>query len=296
MLRSTSPANARTVSKSSSLLAAIVLSTLTLAACGGGGGGGSSPPPASPSNPPPPPPPPPPANTAPTASAGADQTIQLPTNSVTLAGSATDPDTANTITYAWTSTPADGVTFANAAAAATTATFAAAGTYTLTLTANDGTATGTDALVVTVNAAAPPPGPTLSWPGPDDNVDPNHGWVAAANPAEVGMDSARLIEAETVALKGGGSGFVARYGKIAHKWGNIDARVDVKSATKSIGGIALALAIDDGKVKLGDKAQLHLPGIGVDPDLAGTPNDATALSSITLLNLATHTAGFEKIR
>src|SRR5262245_56960750 len=55
---------------------------LALAACGGGGGGGSDAP-SQPSNPAP-------TNNAPTAQAGADQTITLPTNSAQLQGSATD--------------------------------------------------------------------------------------------------------------------------------------------------------------------------------------------------------------
>jgi len=112
------PGSSRFASKATSC-AALLLAALSLAACGGGGGGNDSPPPSGPSTQPPPPPPP--ANTAPTVQAGDDQTIRLPTNSVELAGSATDAEN-NTLTYAWTSSPAEGVTFANAAAAATTVT------------------------------------------------------------------------------------------------------------------------------------------------------------------------------
>jgi CubicO group peptidase (beta-lactamase class C family) len=231
----------------------------------------------------------------------------LPTNAVSLTGSATDAEN-NPLTYAWTSAPADGVTFANAAAGTTQATFTTAGTYTLTLTANDGTTTGTDALVVTVNAApvTPPPTPTASWPGPDlTETDPNYGWEAAA-PGDVGMDAARLLEAETFAKRGGGAGMVTRYGKLVHKWEetvtdghsatphvhNIDYRIPVKSTTKSIGGIALGLAIDAGLVKLEDTAKTVLPTIGVPPD--SNLNLQAQLDAITILNLATHTAGFVK--
>jgi CubicO group peptidase (beta-lactamase class C family) len=371
MLRSTLPANARPVSKSS-LLAMMLVSTLALAACGGGGGGGSG------SNPPPPSPGG--ANTAPTVNAGADQAVTLPANAVDVAGTATDAEnntltyawsaspatgvafatasaaasrvtftdagtytltlsvsdgtltttdtvqvvvngvatptnTAptvqagadatvtlpngldlagsatdaenNTLTYAWTADPAAGVTFANAAAAATRATFTTAGTYTLTLTANDGTAAGSDALQVVVSAAA------LAWPGTDEETDPNHGWAEVA-PLDVGMDVARLVEAATYAQSGGGSGMITRHGKLVHKWTdsgtpviNIDTRGDLLSTTKSMGGIALALAIDDGLVKLEDLAKTHLPTINTAPD-------PTALDTMTVLNLATHTAGFEK--
>jgi CubicO group peptidase (beta-lactamase class C family) len=371
MLRSTSPANVRPVSKSS-LLAMVVISTLALAACGGGGGGGSggsTPPPTSPGG----------ANTAPTVNAGADQTITLPTNAVDVSGTATDAEN-NTLTYAWTASPAAGVTFASASAAASRVTFAAAGTYTLTLTVSDGTATTTDTVQVVVNAApaantpptvnagadqtvtlpngvdltgsatdaenntltyawtaAPATGVTfadaaaaatrvtfttagtytltltandgtatgsdalqvvvgeaaLAWPGTDSETDPNHGW-AAVDPAEVGMDIARLVEAATYAQTGGGAGMVTRHGKLVHQWTdtatpviNIDTRGDLLSTTKSMGGIALALAIDDGLVKLEDLAKTHLPTINTAPD-------PTALDTMTVLHLATHTAGFDK--
>jgi CubicO group peptidase (beta-lactamase class C family) len=295
MLRSTSPAHGRPVSKTYSLLATVVLSTLTLVACGGGGGG-SNPPPASPANPPPPPPPPPPANTAPTVQAGADQTITLPTNAADLAGSATDAEN-NTLTYAWTASPAAGVTFTDAAAAATRVTFTDAGTYTLTLTANDGTTTGTDTVQVIVNAAPPV---ALTWPGADSETDPNHGWTAVTA-AEVGMDSARLEEAKTYSQTGGGSGMITRHGKLVLHWTDttdpdpakhidIDQRVDLMSTTKSMGGIALALAIEDGLVQLTDLAKTHLPTVGTPPGI-----DQPSLDTMTVLHLATHTAGFEKI-
>ena len=286
MLRSTSPANVRPVSNRLTLLATIVLSTLALAACGGGGGGGSNPPPSSPANPPPPPPPP--ANTAPTVNAGADQTITLPTASVDLAGSATDAE-GNALTYAWTASPATGVTFDSASAAATKVTFTTAGTYTLTLTANDGTNNGTDTVAVVVNAV--PILTDIVWPGADTG-DENHGW-AAVDPVLVGMDATKLKAASDYALTGGGAGLVSRRGRLVHKWGNIDATVDLKSTTKSMGGIALALALDDQKLALNDLAYTKLPGIGMDPTDT-TPNQTADVQAIKIFNLATHTAGFDK--
>jgi CubicO group peptidase (beta-lactamase class C family) len=283
--------------------AAMMIATLGLAACGGGGGD-DSPPPSSPSTQPPPPPP---GNTAPTVTAGVDQTIKLPTNAVDLSGTATDPEN-NTLTYAWTSSPADGVTFADAAAAATRATFTTAGTYTLTLTANDGTTTGSDTLAVIVEAedAPPPPPPTeTAWPGPDSETDPNHGWAAVANPADVGMDAAKLQEASAYALTGGGAGMIVRHGRLVHQWTDtegdadpandfdIDDRLDVKSTTKSMGGIALGLALNDNLLALDDLAQSRLPHVGAAPG-DPTPNDPAWLAQIKIRQLATHTAGFEK--
>src|SRR5262249_36184582 len=90
-----------------------------------------------------------------------------------------------------------------------------------------------------------------------------------------------------------GSGMIVRHGRIVHTWGDINTRYDLKSTTKSMGGLALALAIDDGKLTLSDKAQTHLPNIGLDPN-DPTKNASAPLDQITVLQLATHTAGFEK--
>src|SRR5690606_23795724 len=68
-------------------------------------------------------------------------------------------------------------------------------------------------------------------------------------------------------------------------------RYDMKSTTKSIGGIALGVAMDDGVIALSDSAQTRLPTIGAIP----ASNAATGwLDDITVLQLATHTAGFAK--
>jgi CubicO group peptidase (beta-lactamase class C family) len=340
---------------------------IALSACGGGGGGGGGNP--APANPP--------ANRAPTVNAGSDQTIQLPTNSVQVTGTASDPDnntltyawtgpsgvtftTANalataatlpgegsftltltvndgtasstdtvaitvqpaagntaptvnagddqttdyprratlngtatddgpTLTYAWTAEPAAGVTFADAAAASTTATFPAPGTYVLTLTASDGTSSGSDSLQAVV-------GPAL-YPAADTDADQQYGWTFAS-PTDVGMDDARLNEARDYAMTAGGSGVIVRYGRVVKSWGAIDTRMAVQSTTKSIGGIALGLAMDPQAtafvpVALGDLAVNRLPGFGVPPDENATTG---WLDDITMLQLATHTAGFEKER
>jgi CubicO group peptidase (beta-lactamase class C family) len=304
MQRSSLPGSMRSVSKTYSCVA-IMVAALGLAACGGGGGSDSPSPPANP----PAPPPSAPANTAPTVNAGADQTIKLPTNAVDLQGSATDAE-GGSLTYSWAASPAAGVAFANATAAATNVTFTDAGTYTLTLSASDGSATGTDTVQVTVSPAdAPPPPAAVVWPGADPNdpvADPNHGWVAA-EPAEVGMEAAQLDLAEQYAKTGngaggGGAGMITRHGKLVRKWSDslddadpvnditIDMKIPVKSTTKSIGGIALALALDRSLLTLDDLATTHLPSIGNPP--ATNPQDQ--LNQIRIFHLATHTAGFVK--
>jgi hypothetical protein len=90
-------------------------------------------------------------NIAPTASAGADQTITLPTNTVTLNGSGTDSD-GTIASYSWTKTagPSAG-TISNPSSAATTINSLIAGEYTFNLKVTDNQgATGTDTVHVTV--------------------------------------------------------------------------------------------------------------------------------------------------
>ncbi|HKS54802.1 MAG TPA: serine hydrolase [Steroidobacteraceae bacterium] len=253
---------------------------LVLAACGGGGGGGSNPPPS-----------PPATNNPPVVSAGADMSTALPNATVSLSGSATDDGPAASLTYAWTSSNAAATTFSAATSAATDATFNAAGTYTLTLTVGDGTQNATDTLTVTVADA-----PVTADVFPDDDVDdsnPLHGW-AKVDAATVGMTQAGLDTAATVAqtVPAGvnpGNGMIVRHGQLVHSWGDIDTRREMKSVTKSMGGVVLGLAIDEGKVTLATKGVDVMPTFGTPP--AG---NATAAQTITLSQLATHTAGFEK--
>jgi CubicO group peptidase (beta-lactamase class C family) len=110
-------------------------------------------------------------------------------------------------------------------------------------------------------------------------------------PAEVGMTVSKLIAARQYALSGGGSGCVIRNGALVLQWGDPTKRYDLKSTTKSIGVTALGLAILDGKLKLDDKVGAHHPQFGTPPD----ENARTGwLNEITLRQLATQTAGFEK--
>jgi CubicO group peptidase (beta-lactamase class C family) len=218
--------------------------------------------------------------------AGADQTIQLPTNSVQLEGSARDAEN-NTLTYTWSSSPV-GVVFSDPNAAAAAATFPGEGTYTLTLAVSDGQSSGSDTLTVVVQ-----PAPAAAYPAADlDESAPDHGWTRVS-PTEAGMDQAKLLEAEAYALTAGGSGLIVRGGRAVHSWGDIDQRYDVKSTTKSIGGVALGIAIDEGRVALTEFAQTYLPSLGIDPS-PPPENDLGLLAQITVLQLATHTAGFAK--
>lgn len=137
------------------------------------------------------------------------------------------------------------------------------------------------------DSAAPPSAPADPA---DPPVFPTTEW-ATASPADEHMEVAKLDAARDYSRIGGGSGFIARHGRVVYTWGDTAARYTVKSATKSIGGIALGLALDDGRLKLSDSAQMHLSTFGVPPQ---SNVDTGWLDQITILQLATHTAGFEK--
>jgi len=111
------------------------------------------------------------------------------------------------------------------------------------------------------------------------------------NPRDAGMDGSMLARARDYALRAGGSGMVIHAGNLAYSWGDLKARYDLKSTTKSIGATVLALALADGKVKLSDPASKCVSEFGVPPE----KNRGTGwLPQITLFHLATQTAGFDK--
>ncbi|WP_462248495.1 PKD domain-containing protein [Ferruginibacter sp.] len=107
-------------------------------------------------------------NVAPTANAGLNQSITLPTNTVTLNGSGNDVD--GTITaYRWMriAGPANG-TITSTTAAVTSVTGLTAGVYLFELQVTDNSgATGRDTAQITVNAANIPP---VANAGPDQSV------------------------------------------------------------------------------------------------------------------------------
>ncbi|MBL0123943.1 MAG: PKD domain-containing protein [Betaproteobacteria bacterium] len=101
---------------------------------------------------------PPSANTAPTVSAGPNQTVTLNaggTVQTSLAGSASDdglPNPPGALTVSWSRVSGPGtVVFANAALAGTTATFNQAGAYVLRLTATDSLLSVSADVTITVN-------------------------------------------------------------------------------------------------------------------------------------------------
>lgn len=121
-----------------------------------------------------------------------------------------------------------------------------------------------------------------SWPLSD--------WPAET-PQEVGLDESLLVKARDYALTGGGSGCIVRHGQLVLSWGDPKKRYDLKSTTKSIGATALGVAILDGKISLSEPARRYHSTLGTPPEA----NAETGwLDEITILHLATQTAGFEK--
>jgi RHS repeat-associated protein len=109
-------------------------------------------------------------NQPPVVSAGPNQTISLPTNSVYLNGSVVDDGLpiGGTLTSTWTelSGPAP-VTFGTPNQPQTSATFPQAGTYVLQLTGNDSQLSTSATVTVTVY---PPNQPPVVNPGPDQTI------------------------------------------------------------------------------------------------------------------------------
>lgn len=145
-------------------------------------------------------------NVNPTANAGSDQVIQLPTNTVNLSGSGTDPD--GTISgYLWTKVSGPAGNIATATNASTSAFNLVQGVYKFELQVTDNNGgTGKDTMQVTVVAAANIPpvanaGPdqtitlpvsivTLSGSGTDaDGSIVSYGWQKTSGPATGSLTS-----------------------------------------------------------------------------------------------------------
>ncbi|MBC7947767.1 MAG: PKD domain-containing protein [Chitinophagaceae bacterium] len=111
-----------------------------------------------------------PSNTPPTVNAGGDQTITLPVNSVTLTGTASDPD-GSIASYSWTKVSGSGGTISSPGAATTNIAGLTAGTYVFRLTVTDDQgATATDNVTVTVINSQPTNSPPNANAGADQTI------------------------------------------------------------------------------------------------------------------------------
>lgn len=158
-----------------------------------------------------------PVNANPIANAGADKSISLPSNSLTLTGTGTDSD-GTIASYAWTKVSGGAATLANANTATISLSGLVAGTYVfrLTVTDNNG-ATGSDDVTVVVN--------------PSVNVNPV---------ANAGADRSIILPTNSVSITGTGTdsdGTIASYAwtKVS---GGTATLSNANTATVSISGLA----------------------------------------------------------
>ncbi|MCY4183286.1 MAG: serine hydrolase [Gammaproteobacteria bacterium] len=158
---------------------------------------------------------------------------------------------------------------------------------------------------VSVEAAAPAPAPA---PVPERNL-------AMAAPEEVGMDSGRL-DRLTTAMQGlvdegrlaGAVTAVARHGKIAHfesaGYRDLEAGAPmtndtlfrIYSMTKPITGVALMMLYEEGKFRLSDPVEMHIPELSDLQVAAGTDENGEMILEpadhpMTVRELMAHTGG-----
>jgi hypothetical protein len=219
-------------------------------------------------------------NLAPTANAGADKTITLPTNSVSLSGSGTDTD-GSISSYLWTKISGPSAfNIASSSAAVTNVSGLVQGIYQfeLKITDNNG-AIGKDTVQITVNAA--------------NNIAPK---------ANAGPDNVINLPANSVILSGSGTdidGTIAAYswtkifGPAAHNIAN--PSLAVTSVSNLVEGIYLfELKVTDDKGATGTDTmkvtvnKSNITVIAPTPNIApvaNAGNDTTALSPVNSIVL-----------
>jgi PKD repeat protein len=144
-------------------------------------------------------------NAPPSVDAGSAQRITFPTNTATLAGTATDdgfPEPSR-LTLEWTqlSGPAGAATFADAAVASTTASFSAPGIYVLRLSANDGELTASSDVTIT-NLGTGTATFTLSVAGGDTSV----AYSLSAGSVTLAAGGSSTVTVTMTAAKGAAAG------------------------------------------------------------------------------------------
>ncbi len=205
------------------------------------------------------------ANVAPTVDAGLDQTITLPTNSVTLNGSASDSD-GTIVSYEWTSFPPTNISNPNSVTTQVTGLTQGSYQFTLTVTDDDG-ATGSDTVVVTVNSAA--------------NVPPT---------ANAGNDQTITLPTNSVILNGTGEDTDGSI--ISYEWTSVPVTAisNPNSATTQVTGLAVGdyqftlTVTDNDGASASDVVWITVDPANMPPTVEAGPNQTITLptNSVTL--------------
>ncbi len=155
---------------------------------------------------------------APSANAGGDKSITLPTSSVSLTGSGSETN-GTIVSYAWSqvSGPNTAV-FGTAGQASTGVSGLVEGVYVFKLTVKDNSGvTATDQVQVTVNAAIPPPPPANQSPvadaGPDQNVDASVSSVSLDGSASYDPDGS-ITKYQWIQVSGRGGVTITNTGAV----------------------------------------------------------------------------------
>ena len=119
-----------------------------------------------------------------------------------------------------------------------------------------------------------------------EKVFPGSNWDTLL-PTDAGFESNDL---SNVANAAGGNGLIVKDGYQVYAWGDPNTKIGIKSTTKSIGSIALMLAIQDANLTLTDTlASQNHPWYA---DITGPA--ASAKEQIEMWQLASHTSGFDR--
>jgi hypothetical protein len=217
-----------------------------------------------------------PPNAAPQVEAGIDQSIELPLDTVNLAGTVTDDGlpASGTLTTQWSvvSGPA-GVTFGDAAQVNTTATFPGEGTYLLQLLADDGALSASDTLTVTVIPANQPPqveaGGDQSIELPLDTVN------LAGTVTDDGLPASGTLTTQWSVLSGPGG---VTFGDAA--------AVNTTVTFPAEGTYLLQLTADDGELNASDTLVVTVASPGNEPPQVDAGADQSIELPLDTVNLA----------
>ncbi len=188
--------------------------------------------------------PPPPTNSAPTVSAGPDQSVTLPA-AANLDGTVTDDgQPSGTLTQSWTKVSGPGtVTFGSPNAEDTTASFSQAGTYVLQLSASDGALSASDQVQVVVSPPVPGNTPPSVSAGADQTI---------TLPASASLDG-------TVSDPDAGDTVTTGWSKVSGPgtvtFGNASS-VDTSASFSVDGSYVLRLTANDGSGPVTDDVQV----------------------------------------